>query len=125
MAAWPGAEVAGAAADQKRVNLTGIHACLLARFFEGLGREARRMVFIKGMKTAGIALENRGQIGFAEAPGFDSGVAKENPFQQIPRPWAERFHCLGSAEDFEKFRLAEYMGRIRGGEGLQIHQRTR
>ncbi len=76
MAGWAGAEVAGAAADQKGIDVAGIHPGFFAGFLERCGRESRGVPFIQGMEAAGVELENRWEVGFTETPGFDAGVAE-------------------------------------------------
>ena len=80
MAAWPRAQVAGAAANQKSVDLARAYSGFVAGFLEGIGPEARCVEFIKRMEAAGVALENRWQVWFAEVPSFDPRFAKKNSF---------------------------------------------
>jgi hypothetical protein len=77
------------------------------------------------VQGASIIVKGLLQIGIAKPAGFDAGIASENLLQQVSRTPPQTVHRPGLAQNFKALALGEGVRRKGGGEGLEIHQRTR
>ena len=118
-------KIAGAGADEQGVDAGGFHRSEIAGFEKGLGGEPRCVIFKMLVQGTGVIAKGLLQIGIAKPTGFDAGIAGENFLQEIPRTPPQALHRPGLAQNFKALALGEGVRRKGGGEGLEIHQRTR
>ena len=118
-----GAEVAGAGADEERVELIGAEAGLGEGGGERAGGEGGAGGAEEGVEFVGGAVEDFLDFRSGEVAGGDAVVAAKNVVKNEMGAAGEAAAHAGFLNDLPALGLGVGGGRDGGGEGVEIHER--
>ena len=114
-----GAEVAGAGAEEKGIEMRGGEAGFIQGFGEGFGGEGGGVRLEGAVQRLRVLPKYGGEIGSGELAVADAGAAVcEDFFQQGNGAGLERAEVRVGLESQPGFRLGEAVRRVGGGEGM-------
>lgn len=119
-----GAEVAGAGAEKKCVNVFSDEPGLYDGFFQSIRREIWSVVLEGMVELLSIHFKNRLEIRSSELPGLDTrAVVSENFLQKAPSARFYRSNLWMRLECPPGVGLGEGMAGVGGGDAVEIHEK--